>query len=133
LVLISRGWISAADSSDRPPVHLPPEGIQQIRGQVHVTEFEPALADVVDTDWRVRLARMYEEEAGRLRGEPDYLFVLLLESEQPGVLQRHWSAPRLQTRSHLAYAVQWFGIALVVALAALFYSSNLARLINARD
>jgi len=133
LVLVSRGWISAADSSDRPPVPLPPEGIQQIRGQVYVPEFEPALADVVDTDWPVRLARLNVEQAGRLLGEPVYPFVIRLESEQPGVLQRHWSAPRLQTRSHLAYAVQWFGIALVVALAALFYSSNLARLINARD
>jgi cytochrome oxidase assembly protein ShyY1 len=48
------------------------------------------------------------------------------------VLQRHWAPPRLERRGHLAYALQWFGIALLVAAGALFYGSNLARLINAR-
>ncbi len=131
LVLVSRGWISAGSGSDRPPVPVV-DGPQQIRGQIVVPEFEPAPGEVVDTDWPVRLPRLNVAQAGRLLGEPVYPWVVRLEADQPGVQNRHWTPPRIETRGHFAYAVQWFGIALVVALAALLYASNLIQLINAR-
>lgn len=132
LVLVSRGWISAGSSAERPPVPAV-SGLQQVRAQIYVPEFEAAPGEVVDTDWPVRLPRLNVAQAGRLLGEPVYPYVVRLEADQPGVLSRHWTPPRIEIRGHFAYAVQWFGITLLVALAALFYASNLARLINARS
>jgi surfeit locus 1 family protein len=131
LILVSRGWIGAGASAERPVI---PEvdGQQQLRGQIYVPEFESPAAEVTDTDWPVRLTRLNVAQAGRLLGEPVFPWIIRLEANQPGVLQRHWTPPRLGTRGHFGYALQWFGIALLVAVAALFYASNLAKLINAR-
>lgn len=129
LVLVSRGWMTTGVDVDRPAV---PDisGVQSLIAQIYVPEFPVPAGEVTDTDWPVRLPRMSVGQAERLLGEPVYPFVVRLEAGQAGVLSRHWSIPRVETRGHFAYAIQWFGIALLVSIASLFYASNLARLIK---
>lgn len=129
LVLVSRGWLTASADIDRPEIPIV-SGLQMLQAQLHVPEFDVPAGEVTDTDWPVRLPRMNVAQAERLLGEPVYPFVMRLEADQPGVLSRHWSVPRVETRGHLVYAIQWFGIALLVLIASLFYSSNLAQLIK---
>lgn len=129
LVLVSRGWLTASTSTERPAVPEIP-GRQTISAQVYVPEQTIPPAEVTDSDWPVRVSRLSVEQAGRLLGEPVYPYVLRLEADQAGVLARHWTPPRIETRSHFAYAVQWFGIALLVLIAALFYASNLAAILS---
>ncbi|MDO9477518.1 MAG: SURF1 family protein [Pseudohongiella sp.] len=130
LVLVSRGWMSAGADLGRPAVPAGVSGEQALIAQIHVPEFDVPAGEVTDTDWPVRLPRMNVKQAEQLLGEPVYPYVLRLEADQAGVLSRHWSMPRVETRGHFAYAIQWFGIALLVSIAALFYSSNLAQLIK---
>lgn len=129
LILISRGWLTASTGTERPAI---PEvtGKQTVTAQIYVPEQVIPPGEVTDNDWPVRLPRLSIEQAARLLDEPVYPYVLRLEADQPGVLSRHWSPPRVETRSHFAYAVQWFGIALLVAIAALFYASNLAAILS---
>src|SRR5690554_1403612 len=137
LALVSRGWLAPGHEvvtaggdgagSQLPEIPLV-EGSGEARqwaAQLVVPAAEVVPATVVDSQWPVRLARLNTEQAGRLLGEPVYPYLLRLEAGQPGVLTRHWSMPSVSTRSHTAYAVQWFVIALLVATAALFMSSNL--------
>jgi surfeit locus 1 family protein len=129
LVLVSRGWLAASTGTDRPVVPVV-AGPQTINAQMYVPEQPVPPAEVSDTDWPVRVPRMSVAQAGRLLGEPVYPYVLRLEADQPGVLSRHWTPPRIETRGHFAYAVQWFGIALLVLIAAVFYASNLAAILS---
>lgn len=142
LALVSRGWLapphevvtdggSGSQLPEIPLIEDSSEGLQsedqqgegrQWAAQLVVPAVEIPPATVVDSQWPVRLARLNTEQAGRLLGEPVYPYVLRLEADQPGVLARHWSAPPVSTRTHIAYAVQWFVIALVVAMTALFMS-----------
>lgn len=137
LVLVSRGWL-AADADGGVP-QLPviegavAEGAQQLTAQVHIPDFEIPPVEVSDNSWPVRLSRLNVEQAGRLLGEPLYPYVLRLESGQAGVLDRHWQPPRISIRTHIAYAVQWFAIALLVSIAALLYSSNLLQLLREKQ
>jgi len=132
LVLVSRGWL-AADASGGIPQIPGVQGAHQLTAQVHIPDFEIPPAEVSDTSWPVRLSRLNVEQAGRLLGEPLYPYVLRLESGQTGVLDRHWQPPRISIRTHIAYAVQWFAIALLVSIAALLYSSNLLQLLREKQ
>jgi surfeit locus 1 family protein len=129
LILLSRGWLTASTSSERPEIPVV-TGHQSVRAQVYVPEQSIPAAEVSDTDWPVRLPRLSIAQAERLLAEPVYPYVFRLEANQPGVQSRHWVAPRIATRGHFAYAIQWFGITLLVLIAALFYSSNVAALLS---
>jgi len=123
LVLISRGWI-AGNSEGGIPQIPPVDGQQTVVAVVAVPDQEIPPVEVNTTSWPVSLSRLNVSQAERLLGEPVYPYVLRLESEQPGVLARHWPEPRVSTRTHIGYAIQWTLIAVVVALAALLLSSN---------
>ncbi len=129
LLLVSRGWLDAGVDAERPAVPVI-NGVHTLIAQVHLPEFPVPAGDVTDTEWPVRLPRLNIRQAESLLGEPVYPYVVRLEADQSGVLSRHWSNPRVETRGHFAYAIQWFGIALLVFIAALFLSSNLAQLIK---
>lgn len=129
LILVSRGWLSAGAGTERPEIPAV-TGNQTLTAQIFVPELSIPSSEITDTDWPIRLQRLNVEQAERLLGEPVYPFVLRLEPDQPGVQSRHWTPPRIETRGHFAYAVQWFGIALLVLIAALFYSTNLAAILS---
>lgn len=123
LVLLSRGWIAPA--TDRELPEIPPVvGEQTVIARVHLPEVEVPPAEVTSRSWPVLLSRFNIEQAGRLLGESVYPYVLRLEADQPGVQSRHWQPPSISTRTHIAYAVQWFSIAAVVLIASFLYSSN---------
>ena len=144
LALVSRGWLAPGQevvtaagggAGHQLPAIPAIEGSGEARqwlAQLVVPVVDVAPATVVDSQWPVRLARLNTEQAGRLLGEPVYPYLLRLEAGQPGGLARHWSAPPVSTRTHTAYAVQWFLIAVLVAVVALFMSSNLMQLLNRR-
>lgn len=123
LVLLSRGWIAPSRDGDVPDIPAVP-GEQTVIARVHMPDIDVPPANVTSQSWPVILSRVNVEQAGRLLGEPVYPHVLRLEAGQPGVQARHWQAPSISTRTHIAYAVQWFGIALLVLTASFLYSSN---------
>lgn len=49
--------------------------------------------------------------------------VLLLDPREADGYQREWAAPGFPPLRHIAYAVQWFGLAL--ALSVIYFVSNL--------
>lgn len=132
LLLVSRGWLAPGPGGTVPAIP-PVPGHQQIQAQVHIPDVDIPPATVSDTSWPVRLSRLNIAQAERLLGEPVYPYLLRLESGQPGALARHWQPPSITIRTHIAYAVQWFAIALAVLLAAFLYASNVLSLIKNRQ
>ena len=62
--------------------------------------------------------------------EPLFPYLVRLTEEQPGMLVRHWPETTVDIDTHLSYALQWFTFAVMIAIAALFASSNLLALMR---
>lgn len=125
LVLISRGWIA----SDSGVPQIPRvEGEQTVTAVVVVPEQAVPPAEVTSRSWPVSLVRLNVSQAARLLGEPVYPYLLRVTEGQAGELSRHWPEPRISTRTHIGYAIQWSLIAVVVAIAAFLLASNVLAL-----
>lgn len=131
LVLLSRGWL-ASGGADSVPEIAPVTGRHTLTAHVSVPEQAIPPVDITTQTWPVVVRRLNVEQAERLLGEPVYPYILRLAEGQAGVLARHWPEPRISTRTHIGYAIQWILIAMVVAIAALLLSSNALTLYRQR-
>jgi len=114
-VLVNRGWVPLG--LDQVPVTEapPPDGLVTVEGWVHPTQLRPALGPQdpgegrLVTMSRVDIARIQEQVPFHL--EPVYLVLLGEQVEGRPVLP---TPPTFDDEgSHLAYAIQWFGFALI--------------------
>ncbi len=130
-LLVNRGWVPLGPSraqlpdvgvgSDARSVrgrsdHLPSAGI----AMGTPAPLAPPFPAVATFPRRTDLERLLAPAA--LTPAAD---VLLLDPAEPDGYQRRWSAPGLTPMRHLAYAVQWFGLA--AALAVIYVVTNLRR------
>ena len=113
-VLVNLGWVAADPDRRRLPVLAMPEGIVEIRGRL--INPQPVIVlrkDVWESGWpkriqQIDLARMTDYQAPLFGGvmkvsEP------VIEDVIPG-----WPVVTMTPEKHLGYAVQWFGLALVL-------------------
>jgi len=133
VLLVSRGWIAPGPGADGMPLIVALEGEQTLTGQLHVP---PALTGTTPFEgeaWPLRLRRLDLARAAELLERPVLPWVLRLSADSPGVHARHWPAVTVSTRSNIQYALQWFGMALVVLLVTLALATNLLQLRGVRD
>lgn len=113
-VLVNRGWVPL--TLDTPPVDqaLPSDIEVVVTGWVELSQTRPAFGPADPPDGR--LERVNRVDIGRIRRQVPYElapFFLVAEGEEerlPEVLE----APSFDDAGpHLAYAVQWFGFAVV--------------------
>lgn len=135
VVLVHRGWTSGILPAGVEPDLRPVEGRLTLKAQIHVP---PANARVIASEidpsqWPLRMRSLEIDVLDSLFEQPLFPYEVRLTPEQPGVLVRHWPAVDVNVNQNLSYAVQWFGLALLVVFAALLYSSNLWALMNGED
>jgi surfeit locus 1 family protein len=121
-VLINRGWVPLGRSrADRPDVavaetartlrgrtdHLPSPGIRM----GHPAVPRPPFPVVATYPTVTELEGLLHESEWSKATE-----VVLLDADQPDGFLRQWSAPGFPPIRHVAYAVQWFGLALTLAV-----------------
>lgn len=111
-VLVNRGWVPLG--MDQPPVEAaPPSGDVEQVGWVHLTEERPPLgpedpAEDSDVFSRVDVARISEQLPYQVA---EVYLVAMGESDELPVTV---DLPDIDDEGpHLAYAIQWFGFALV--------------------
>lgn len=120
LVLVDRGWIPIGDDRDRPPSPEIPEGTVSVRGIWRALP-EPGL--------RLAAPGVCEQERWpRVLNYPTFEQVqcqfhapvadglLLLDEKAPGGFARDWSDAGIPPVRHYGYAVQWYALALAVAV-----------------
>ena len=130
-VLVNRGWVPVGPSRAELPTvavagnqrlirgradHLPTPGIQMGERAVLRAPF-PVVANFPS-----------HPEIERLLGEASWskaTDLVQLDPDQPDGYLRQWQAPGIPPLRHVAYAVQWFGLAL--ALAIIYVVTNLRR------
>lgn len=124
VVLVSRGWIAPGPGADGMPYIVPIEGPQTLRGQLHIPATLQGRTQVEGEDWPLRFRSLDISRAAELMERPLLPWVVRLGANETGVLARHWPAVTVNTRTHIQYALQWFGMALVVIVITFLMSSN---------
>tara|TARA_R100001377_G_scaffold83746_1_gene65829 strand:+ start:2193 stop:2957 length:765 start_codon:yes stop_codon:yes gene_type:complete len=124
VVLVSRGWVTPGPGADGMPYIPPVEGPQTLRGQLHIPGMLAGRTQVEGDDWPLRFRSLDIGRAAELMERPLLPWVVRLGVNETGVFARHWPAVTVNTRMHIQYALQWFGMALVVLVISFLMSSN---------
>lgn len=113
-VLVNRGWVAAGPRRDRLPEVVAPTGAQRIEG-LAVAPGRPAYElapDAAPGPVRQYLAIERVAAESGLRLQP---IVVQQTGAAPDGLVRAWERPDAGVNTHRAYAVQWYGLAILTA------------------
>ena len=115
-VLVDRGWVAmGVRREDLPDVRLSIEP-DTITGTIYVPFGEPfalGSATIGEVGWPRIVQYLDFKALGDLLGTPLLPMVVRLSPQQDGGYKREWSLIAMSADKHLAYAVQWFGLAAV--------------------
>lgn len=119
-VLINRGWIAApADRTLLPDIAVPGEAFRLVgrwRPFFSVGLLLPG-ADEPSAGWPARVAVAQSETMSRVLGYAVADGQVLLDADMPAGYLRAWEDENiLPPATHIAYAVQWFGLALTLCV-----------------
>ncbi len=130
-LLVNRGWVPLGMSRKTLPAvpvdanprtvrgradHMPSPGIRMGTPE----PLRPPFPVVANFPSRAQIEHLIPEHDWSPAAE-----LVLLDADQPDGYARHWQAPGFPPLRHIAYAVQWFGLA--VALAVIYLVTNLRR------
>ena len=137
-VLVNRGWV-AADPSRRTlpvvPSAVPTTGMDsmpgeelQLQGYVYVAPGESYTLGAIssDSNWPRLVQALDIAALAEMLDKPTFPFAVRLAQDSPAALLVDWPLLNARPEKHQAYAVQWFSMALVLALFFVWRSSNLA-------
>lgn len=117
-LLVNRGWVAAGAERQAAPALTMPPGRMPIRAvAAGLPQVGFGVRDGIETMapgiWRVQ--RIDTGELSRRLGMRVLPLTLLLADDEPGGYRREWQLPDLHAERHVAYALQWFFFALMVA------------------
>lgn len=130
-LLVNRGWVPVgAHRAVLPPLEVP-ENPRSVRGRAdrlpvagiklgNAPELRPPFPAVASFPDHADIEHLLHESSWARAAD-----VLLLDPDQPDGYVRRWQAPGFPPLRHVAYAVQWFGLAL--ALCVIYVVTNLRR------
>lgn len=116
-VIVNRGWVAAPDARDRLPEAETPGGTQRVRANVWDWPSPLVLGEVdaVNKDgWPRRVASLERGQARKVLADAARVPVRLADDGQPGAFRTGWQPERMEAETHYGYAVQWFGLAVVL-------------------
>ncbi|MBL8200920.1 MAG: SURF1 family protein [Chromatiales bacterium] len=120
VVLVNRGWVRAdGDRRILPDIRVasdPREVVGRIEWLPRPGIELAAVAPAPDAPWPRRLLFPTSEQASAQLGVPLPNYQLLLDPAAPDGYVREWRPGGMGPDRHLAYAVQWFGLALTVVV-----------------
>jgi surfeit locus 1 family protein len=121
-VWVNRGWVPTGSSRDRLPDITVGEGERPVTGRAdrlpapgirlgHEAVLSPPFPVVASFPSATELARLLSEPSWTAATE-----TILLDAREPDGYVREWSAPGFPPMRNIGYAVQWFGLALALAV-----------------
>jgi surfeit locus 1 family protein len=130
-VLVNRGWVPLGRSRAERPVIPVIADTRRVRGRA-----DNMPSPGIQMGTKAPLAPPYpvvagfpsHQEIARLLGESSWSAaadLVLLDPGEPDGYVRAWSAPGFPPMRHIAYAVQWFALALTLAV--IYVVTNLRR------
>jgi surfeit locus 1 family protein len=128
VVMVSRGWQAISDPSVLQQILPATPGNLELEGQIFVPEAFQTSAAVPEARWPLQIRTLNPMELAPLFEADMFPYPVRLLPEQPGVLIRHWPGIVVDSGQNFSYALQWFAMALAVAIASLILSSNARKL-----
>jgi surfeit locus 1 family protein len=127
-ILVNRGWVALGASREVLPDIAINSAIQQVQGRINNFP-EPGLklkgAEIPGELWPVRVQIIDSKLLADKLGYALANYQIELDSTQPEGYQRRWKiAVAIPPEKHLAYAVQWFGLALTLTALFIWISSR---------
>jgi surfeit locus 1 family protein len=130
-VLVNRGWVPMGASRSVKPAVAVPTDERTLRGRMDelpkpgmrlgaAAPLAPPYPVVANFPTHDEIAALTHESAWAPAGE-----LVLLDAGEPDGFLREWHPPGFPPMRHIAYAVQWFGLAM--ALAVIYVVTNLRR------
>jgi len=115
VVLVDRGFVPLTGSrSDLPDLRVG-EGQRTVTGRAdNLPQAAVTLAAAAATGWPRIISFPRMPEVAEALSAQVYPQVVLLDADQPEGYLRDWRPPGMAPDRHVAYAVQWFGLAATV-------------------
>lgn len=123
LLLVDRGWVQKPRDQNFPRLE-PVRAKQFIAGDIKLlNEYQFILGKNILTpvSFPLMLQKLDVAEIERVTQQAFFPFVLRLGEDQPNGFARHWVVTTVPPARHMAYAVQWFVLAVVVLVAYLCF------------
>lgn len=117
-VWVDRGWVET-------PMIPMVQGKQRIQGYIKLNnEYQFILGNnILEPNKKPLIIQKIDwNELQQFIQHPFYPFVLRLDESQPGSLVREWIISASTPERHMAYAIQWFVMALVLLVAYIAFS-----------
>jgi surfeit locus 1 family protein len=130
-LLVNRGWLPVGASRAELPSVAVPDAMRTVRGRVDhlpAAGIQMGVRAPLMPPYPIVAAFPSYREIESLLGGTSWSAateVVLLDADQPDGYARQWQPPGFPPARNLAYAVQWFGLAL--ALAVIYVVTNLRR------
>lgn len=120
IILVNRGWIASSTLKQ----HLPSlrwtqlTTVENISGQLHRIPTRQFILghNVLHAAWPRRLQKIDRKSLDQQWQASVLPYVLRLSPNLPHGFLREWPVVQWQPQRHLAYAIQWFGLGLVLII-----------------
>ncbi|MFT5083683.1 MAG: surfeit locus 1 family protein [Lentisphaeria bacterium] len=135
VIAVDRGWVAGSPLRDFVPEFATPVAQVVISGAL-VVPSDSKLIREADVSPKVWPHKILEVDLPVMSKQSDMdLFprLLRIDADSPGALDVYWRPINMSPAKHLGYAVQWFAMALVLAMLYIFASSNLAQWLNPKS
>jgi surfeit locus 1 family protein len=130
-VLVNRGWVPVGVSRARKPRVDVPSDMRELHGRTDslpragmrlgaARALAPPYPVVANFPTRDEIAALLHEKSWTRATD-----LVLLDAVEPDGYLREWQPPGFPPMRHVAYAVQWFGLALTLAV--IYVATNLRR------
>ncbi len=136
VVLVSRGWVAADQNNKQLPSIESIIGPQELTGEIHIppkNSFFLPQQFVTPINWPLQIHHFDSDKISQLFNKPVFPFVVRLDQSSTGVLQRHWRVKRLNVQNSTSYAIQWFGMALILVVITIVKNTNIIEFIRSKQ
>lgn len=120
-VLVDRGWFPlGASRTDWPALDVA-TAPREIRGRIDELpvpgiRIAGSASEATPASWPKLMNYPTLADLEAALGRKLYPRIVLLDAKEPDGFQRGWTPPGFGPERHIAYAVQWFGMALTLAI-----------------
>lgn len=122
LLMVNFGWVPAGKTrQDLPDIQLPSDLIE-VYGIVAIPENNPMITETATPgqSWPVVIQQTDMLVFNSFLDQSVLNFVMLADEENPVGFIRDWQPVVMPPEKHIAYAIQWFGLALACMVVFIF-------------
>ncbi len=118
VLLVNRGWIAATENRQQLPTIAPITNSTTVSGLLYHPEksFMLSQKEQLISGWPKIIQSVDFQKISATLGRELSSYVLMLDQNSPYALKQDWQPNTISPARHIAYAVQWYGLTLVLLI-----------------